>query len=77
MSSGVSFSVFWKQKGMNTISMERIEGIPPPPSSFNGLGNTTGYNFQGGSASNKFAKRKQSITGEMKELQDINCRVNY
>ena len=52
--------------GMNTISMERIDGIPPP-SSFNG-GNT-GYNAgypQGGpqsAGSAKFAKRKQSLSG--------------
>lgn len=50
-----------------SVSMERIEGMPPPPSSFNG--NTTGYNVQGGQhggggSSVKFAKRKQSLAGK-------------
>ena len=43
--------------------MERIEGIPPPPSSFTGPA-ATGYNYQSQNSANKFAKRKQSVTGQ-------------
>jgi hypothetical protein len=45
-----------------TTSAERIDGIPPPPASFNGVG----YNFQGPGGENvKFSKRKQSLAGKV------------
>ena len=43
--------------GLNAISMERMDGIPPPPSSLGGHR----YSYSG--PNSKYGKRRQSITG--------------